>query len=856
MGAVTDFLLRLVQENLDEHGVVIWYDPEKQYSSVVEKLKQNVPVLFYEGSFFKLRYQLEDYLAGMEREKVLVYVPEKHNEIASPLIEAESCGTFMKPGGPTGRNTRLEILTRNALAGIFDAENIAGFEKRIQEGSLTLEDLDKLSDKGEEIGKAGAVSLIFDTAVPAEVALLFLSNEDYDQKIEEKNALKEIEALIYSYFGFETDAIGLKDFREKLTRYILISDFIGRLPEDVHIPALDMVPKAQRKVHVEACKRLVITWQSRRDMKDSYINAAEKIERDFDLASIKVPPEKLASVETFPCIEKALITHAINQVLKGKFSEALEMTKSRMSTFWPEVGYSNSQLIWKIISIDASLNSLAEKVRDDIKTTEAGAKEIVEKYTDSSNPTAWFRLDMLHRHLERIYSDYDEIVTEEESSLNRMIIKTRQIYSETINLIAEKFSDALVKESFTLDGLFTQREIFSKVVTPKLGKGKVAYFLVDALRYEMGVDLYESLDAKNKKIAFALATPPTITPVGMGALLPKAEEEFSLVDAGTPPIAPKISEWVLKIREDRVKYLEENSSVKVAVFKHDELLKISKASREKIKNSDLIVVTTQEIDSYGTKEENKELIRQIMSLVLGQIKRVIRNLGDLGVQSFVITADHGHLFGDDIGTDMRIDPPGGDTILLERRCWVGRGGFSSESYFRVKPEVFRINGDFDFAFPRNISGFKSKGGGLAFLHGGLSPQEFIIPVIEFEAEIPNAKTSDKGLGFSLIYKKEKITNRFFSVEAEFAWREILAGPETYRVGIELKADDISGRVILASYGFDESTREITLKKDEPCHITLMLPEEIKKGKISIHMLDVKTAKELARIDNMQVSIAI
>lgn len=55
MGAVTDYLLKLIQENIDEHGVVVWYDPKKQYSSVVDKIKQSVPVLFYEGSYFKLR---------------------------------------------------------------------------------------------------------------------------------------------------------------------------------------------------------------------------------------------------------------------------------------------------------------------------------------------------------------------------------------------------------------------------------------------------------------------------------------------------------------------------------------------------------------------------------------------------------------------------------------------------------------------------------------------------------------------------------------------------------------------------------------------------------------------------------
>ena len=45
--------------------------------------------------------------------------------------------------------------------------------------------------------------------------------------------------------------------------------------------------------------------------------------------------------------------------------------------------------------------------------------------------------------------------------------------------------------------------------------------------------------------------------------------------------------------------------------------------------------------------------------VLSHLRRGVRVLADHGIKSIVLVADHGHLFGEDIGEDMKIDAPGG-----------------------------------------------------------------------------------------------------------------------------------------------------------------------------------------------------
>ena len=48
-----------------------------------------------------------------------------------------------------------------------------------------------------------------------------------------------------------------------------------------------------------------------------------------------------------------------------------------------------------------------------------------------------------------------------------------------------------------------------------------------------------------------------------------------------------------------------------------------------------------------------------------------------------MSADHGHQFASRKEEDMRIEAPGGETVELHRRCWIGRGGATPPGTMRV-----------------------------------------------------------------------------------------------------------------------------------------------------------------------------
>ncbi len=186
LGIVTEHLTSLIAKQVNDNGLVVWYDPDGAYAAALPAL--NLPdteVLRYKGSFVQLRWEIDQkhLMDGEEAPRLVVYVPMPQDQAHHALIELESAGVIMQPGQqPPARNTRLAVVARNALKGVLGEDTAAHVEKQTEAGKLTLVDLDTLADKGGEISK-GVIALIFGTGNPQEVALLFLDNDRLDESI-------------------------------------------------------------------------------------------------------------------------------------------------------------------------------------------------------------------------------------------------------------------------------------------------------------------------------------------------------------------------------------------------------------------------------------------------------------------------------------------------------------------------------------------------------------------------------------------------------------------------------------------------------------------------------------------------
>ncbi len=859
-GLVTDHLRSLIAKQVEDHCLVVWYDPEGHYDAVAGALDlPETSFARYEGSFFALRHQIDSLLEGLDPPRLLVYVPMDPADARHALVEIEIAGIVVRPGQqPPASNTKLGVVARNALKPLLGEESALAIEKQVEQGKLALAELDAV---GVDVGgyTQGVVSLLFKSSNPQDIALAFLAGDRLDAEIIKKSAVAELLGILRDAFEVEPARDEtLPALRERFARHALATDLIVGLHDQIP-SSLTTLKIAAKPVAREACVTLARTWRMRRDARESYIAAAVRVEGELALAQVEFP-QPVEEIETFRAVERSLLRRVEEDLTDRPTDDLLRLAESRKSRFWSEATPA-LQAHWALVAAAAEVLLEADHVAKAIKGKTTDALALVRSYTEGDRP--WCLLDTHFRHMESRWNDFESDPGQRHEPLERLVRKATGRYMEVGSALAERFLRCYRGAKLPLEGVARQGEVYETLVKPSLDRGKTAYVWVDALRFEMARELCKVLaDDFEVCLEAAIGTVPTITEIGMAALLPGAHASARVVSVGGGKLALEIDGVVLKDRKDRVEFLKARAGVPVFDAKLDDLLpKPTKKVRDGVRDAQLILITSQEIDELCERDNLTQARRQ-MDGVLNDLRRGLRILGELGVRTIVLVADHGHLFGDEVGGDMKIEAPGGETADLHRRVWVGRGGTSESSYVRAPLRAFGVEGDLDLATPWGFACFKSKGGARAYFHGGLSPQELLIPAATL---VPKATGQDESSGtidWTLIPGSPKISTRFFSVQVAGKGSGLFGFvPPKVRVEVRAKGKSLS-QPVSGSYGYEHATGDLQMKVAEgdpktiaTNTVTLMIIEETTQKTVGVHLLDAATGKELAVLEKVEVAIA-
>lgn len=860
MGIVSQHLQGLLAKQVEDNGIVVWFDPEKHYEPFVRSLVlPEVAVVCYEGSFFALRHKVDSYLAGEKPARLVVYVPTSPEASGHALVEMEAAGAVLSPGRqPPARNTRLSVVARNALKDVLGDATAQSLEPQIDAGKLSLDDLDALADKGKGISQ-GVVPLVFGTADTSEIALLFLAKPALDTELEKKTALPELSVLLQAGFGLNLAATEtLPAWRARLARHVLLCDLLASIQGAVpaKLASIQVAGKASQR---DACVQLARHWRMRSDLRATYVEAAAKVESDLGCSGLPFEGAQLAEVETFSGLDTMLQGLTERAMAVKPTQEMVELARRRMRGFWAD-WQTGTQARWALIVSAGQLLLECRRVEQSTgERASAPADELLSAYTEGEQP--WCLLDTFHRQMEARYQNYDA-GDAPLGVLEQLIKQARQRYIEVADHMTGVFLRRWRAASFCAP-LPRQREVFNQNVKPALATGKTAYVLVDALRYEMARELARTAgDLGKVMLSPAIGTPSTITLVGMAALLPGAEETFEITSPAPGEMVVSVGGVALKDRKDRLKYMRERAGVSCCDIRLDDLLPHpTKKVRDSIAASELVIVTSQEIDLLG--EGDSPTARIFMEQLISRLKRGVQALLDAGVANVILAADHGFIYGDELGDEMKIDPPGGMTADLHQRVWVGQGGGLQESVLRVELDEFSIAGGLELATPLSLGGFKVPGGGKAYCHGGLSLQELVIPVLTISGSARRPAEMPGDIRWELLLGAPKITTRFFSVQIK-GLTDALLPITAPRIRLELRSKSkVVSRAISSSYGFEDATGEVQLhlqegdgKAMEPNTVTLQVTEEIAQKTASLHLLDAVTGAELIPARQIEVSISI
>jgi hypothetical protein len=840
-----EYLSRQLSELLTKRRVVLFYDPRREFTAFIEELnaretsltgvsqteieKLTTALVLYDGSFFAVRSWVEPLVAVDRPEPLLIYLPGvERDRRSSVLMELELAGDCYEP--------QLKRLARNVLRNRYTDGLI---DEMLAPEKLGYSDIVALLDQGAGSVPASILKVIFDSARDnAEIIAAWLASPDKDQAVRDKEATEELFKLIEHRLGLKFDPTNaLESVRTRTARYVLIGEFRNDLSSEPP-SALQIVSAPETPDQLALVRE--VTQALRTKHADRYMTIADEIEREFSLAKQAIAPQHLGRIDTFRFEEKVLLNHARSLIAKGQYEPAHALIADLERGFWVHRNL-DRQLQWAACQAMVELGQVVKEVGTQLGKMGSDPTAWVVAYTSEDG---WHRADSAQRNLEALMVRIDE-EPESEPALQRV----RQVYEELLQKMAVGFTQVLQNAGWTVPKTLPQTHVYPELVE-KAGS-RVAYFLVDALRFEMGVELKNLLTGSEDLVLRpAIACLPSITPVGMAALLPRASASFDVVNA-SGSLASRIEGVPLKDLPARMKFLKARVPGAVDI----ELGKLLQLTTAKLKtaigDAKLVVVRSQEIDKIG-EMDGDFIARQMMDTVLQNVARAVRKLAGAGIDSVVITADHGYQFTREKDEAFRTDNPGGDTIDLHRRCWIGRGGSNPQGTIRVSGAELGYDTDLDFLFPTGIGVFRA-GGNLAYHHGGISLQEMVIPVLTLRTAVP-PKTGGLEGDWSLKGVPKTLNNRTFGVTIEHTGLFARA-PVAVRPVLMAGGEQVGEAGMVTDAHFDRDSKTVTIDPGRPASVAMLLRRE-DCASIRIVVLDPVTDSVLVQSEEIAVRLGV
>jgi hypothetical protein len=754
MHPLHDYVAGQIAEKLKDRRIVVWYDRKREYERFVAELRGGssaggltkvsvagveAALVEFRDSFLELRSLVEPIVSGDSPDPLLIYLlGVEQDRRGSLLMELEKAGIcYDRP---------LKVLARSVLKQRYTDGVI---DERLKPEGVTYEDLAQFASDSESGEPPSLLKVVFGGASGKDAILTaWLASDTRDAEIEKKQATGELVKLVRSRLAIELyEGAALAKLRAVTLRYVLASEFRADL---LCAPpaALDSVTTPKTKADEDAVRD--VARHLRASHGDEYAALAERIETELGLRSAKIPPDALGSIDTFPFEERALLKYCGDLIAKQRFDEAAAIVDEREHSFWLDRDV-NRKAQWEAYRRMAELGKTAVAIRSAVTKAGNDPAAWVDAYAEKDG---WHRLDLAQRRLEAWITALDDDPEE------RPLGVARRAYDDASHAMAEGFGKALRGAGWSVKGKLHQTHVFSEVLSaqPK----PAAYFLVDAMRYEMGVELAARLPKTGEvTIRPAIGSLPSITPIGMAALMPGASGSFAVVEEGGK-LGGRIGDAFLPDLGARRKYAAAVVP-KLTDIALDELLGLPPSKlKKRINGAQVVVVRSQEIDHAG--EGNFPFqARQVMDTVIDNLVRAIRKLAAAGVARSVVTADHGHLFSVERDESMRTETPGGDKVELHRRCWIGRGGSTPPGCVRVSAAALGYASDLELVFPTGTGVFKA-GGDLAFHHGGASLQELVIPVVTVRLPVASASEEPR-VAVEVSGLPAAITNRMVTLSA-------------------------------------------------------------------------------------------
>lgn len=339
MHALFEHLCKQLADRLRKRRVVLFCDLRREFEPFIDELVPGpgpsaeveqvcmdgleVHLARFKGSYFAVRFAVEDLVAVDMPDPLLIYLPgAERDPKTSVLMELEKAGTTYEP--------QLKRLARNVLRQVYTDGDI---DEMLKPEALGYQDVVAFLRQAENGGHASILKTIFGEAGSEALLVQWLADANHDAQIANKEATGELYRLVEARLGLAlAPSMALAEARAKVLRYVLINEFRSGSCDP---PAsIGMIPAPPLKDQLDRVRE--VAQRLRKEFPERYVAIADQVEDEIALRHVAIDPACLGSIDTFRFEERALLHHAGELAAAKRFAESRAIVTARARSFWAD----------------------------------------------------------------------------------------------------------------------------------------------------------------------------------------------------------------------------------------------------------------------------------------------------------------------------------------------------------------------------------------------------------------------------------------------------------------------------------------------------------------------------------------
>ena len=724
--------------------IIFWYDSKQEYQDFINELElEDTEIIKYDNNSFWIRYHIEKEELN---KNIIIYLPfERKKGIDNDLLDLETSNSdlLFNPDSTTMRLKNLG-LTEDCRNVIKKYAKFFGNKKRETEfknfdiDEKNTDNIDLIitaillnikSINEDEILKE-IVKYYFEDEKKYEELFKFgneefilsLFNDTFGVNVNSYEELQEVyKSLVFTYF-----ATSLKDIK-KVSRY-----------------SKYLLTKKTTNVYV-----FINSLMRDKTTKEYFEKIAQDIEEEFGIEELikSMDIEEYNLSDAFKVIDKYVIKYLVDKLFNGigEYDIYKNYIDDRENKYWFDKLENEYNLLKVSIAFFEKIKELENAIK--IVDIDKFAKDYADNFSE---------VDTLYR---KMYFYFDSI--EDKDVFINLKNKIENIYiNDFMTELSIKWSDMIENlTKYDSNRITLQKDFYKNYIKPfNDKKDRIVVIVSDAFRYECAKELNNRLKvfASKSDIGYMQGLVPSYTKLGMAALLPN--KELSRVQDSDDILVDGLSSSSIKDRE----LLLQNENPDSIAVKYDDLYDMTKLEWKKLFSGKKVVYIYHDtVDNAG--EHNENTIFTACDKAITELEKLVRDLHTTfsGINAF-ITADHGFFY-------KRGKVESYEKTNKTSNATKQKTRYSYSDSVSEEEGILSINLDYIFGqdsgyvnIPKGNIIYARQGTGINYVHGGILPQEIIIPVIDFKS----TRTSDtsKKVGITYSGLSTKITNAITYLE--------------------------------------------------------------------------------------------